>query len=194
MKGCDGSIKLADFGFAKRARGGKGFRTFCGTPKFMAPEIYLMEETKKEYDCLCDMWSVGVVMYGLICGYLPFREKTVPAIKVKITKGDFMFYEEDWESRPAVKSMVSKMLQVDPRQRMTAAQALECEWMGLDDERLNVVDLSISKDRMVTLRDSARQEKKTREVENPSVCLGSIYFFSMYCRSFPRLQSILKLH
>jgi serine/threonine protein kinase len=161
-KDSDASIKLADFGFAKRTLHGTGMKTFCGTPKYMPPEIFSVKTDKNTYDCLCDMWSVGVVMYALIAGYLPFDEKTTPEVEGKVMKGDYSFYEDDWgQMTPSLRLMVSQLLEVDPRKRMTADHAVECEWMGLDSEELSVSDLSASKERMSTLRDSLRKEKKT---------------------------------
>jgi serine/threonine protein kinase len=112
----------------------------CGTPNYIAPEIF--ELPPKGYDFRCDMWSVGVVVYCLLGGYLPF-EGDVKEIKKKVVNGRYKFHSEYWDnvSTPA-KEMIAGMLQTNPDNRLTAEQALRCEWMGLDDDQLTVNDLS----------------------------------------------------
>ncbi len=62
-------IKLADFGFAKEVNESEiMLKTYCGTPITMAPEIFQSEY----YDKKCDIWSLGVIMYQLVYGKLPF--------------------------------------------------------------------------------------------------------------------------
>ena len=67
----DTSIKLADFGFAKRVNGDLSLSTLCGTAQYVAPEI--LDFQVDGYDERCDMWSVGVVTYILLGGYAPFE-------------------------------------------------------------------------------------------------------------------------
>jgi serine/threonine protein kinase len=113
----------------------------CGTPNYMAPEVYELPENGY-YDFRCDMWSVGVLVYCLLGGYLPF-EGNVKEIAKKVLKGKYKFHVEYWRSVsiPA-KEMIARMLQVDPNNRLSAQEALACEWMGLDEELLTVTDLS----------------------------------------------------
>jgi serine/threonine protein kinase len=88
------------------------------------------------------MWSVGVVVYCLLGGYLPFCGD-VTDIKKKVVNGRYKFHSEYWDnvSTPA-KEMIAGMMQTNPDNRLTAEQALRCEWMGLDDDQLTVNDLS----------------------------------------------------
>lgn len=118
-----------------------GLRTMCGTPNYMAPEIY--NSRIKGYNYGCDMWSVGVVVYCLLGGYLPFESSTLKELTAKVTCGEYYFHDEYWKSiSPSAKEMISGLLQTDPQQRLTAEQALSCTWMGMDDEELSVMDLS----------------------------------------------------
>lgn len=66
----DGYLKLIDMGTAKQLSEGKGFRTFTaiGTPHYMAPEVLLY----KGYTFAADLWSLGVILYELVCGELPY--------------------------------------------------------------------------------------------------------------------------
>ena len=67
--GSDGILKLTDFGFAKEVKEDfKNLQTPCYTPYYVAPEVLGPEK----YDKSCDLWSIGVIMYILLCGYPPF--------------------------------------------------------------------------------------------------------------------------
>ena len=67
MIGESGELKLIDFGLSKRKKHGKALQTIAGTPYYMAPEIQT-----GNYDSQCDNWSVGVLLYVFMSGYLPF--------------------------------------------------------------------------------------------------------------------------
>jgi len=70
MYGKDGEIKLIDFGLSKILDTKKVMNTIVGTPYYMAPEVI-----KGVYDKKCDIWSIGVLLYTLVSGYLPFTGK-----------------------------------------------------------------------------------------------------------------------
>ena len=62
-------IKIGDFGLATKLEfDGERKRTICGTPNYIAPEVL-----KKKYDEKCDIWSIGVILYIMLCGYPPFN-------------------------------------------------------------------------------------------------------------------------
>ena len=145
-EGNDASIKLADFGFAKRATGGKMLKTLCGTPNYMAPEIFDLKVPY--YDYRCDMWSVGVVVYALIGGYLPF-EGSLKELAAMVTSGQYYFHDEYWtDITYEAKTLVKGLLQTNPDKRLSAQTALSSKWMGLDDEDLTVSDLSQNQQKM----------------------------------------------
>jgi serine/threonine protein kinase len=88
-------IKLGDLGFAKPVPPG-GLVTSCGTPSYVAPEIL----QGLPYGCPCDMWSLGVILYILLCGYPPFAEANQPLLFKRIVKGRFAFDAEGgWDYR-----------------------------------------------------------------------------------------------
>lgn len=66
------AIKIADFGFAKLVTEETNMSTMCGTPGYYAPEIV----RKLPYDCKCDIWSLGVIAYILLCGFPPFYDES----------------------------------------------------------------------------------------------------------------------
>jgi hypothetical protein len=100
------------------------------------------------------------------CLFLRFFEVR---ILQKVVAGDFEFKEEDWKNRtPSAKQMVFQMLQTNPNTRLSAEEALECEWMGLDDGKVHVCDLSLLKERMRSLRDSIKSGKIAKGVSKSS--------------------------
>lgn len=82
----DMNIKLADFGFSNRYEEGSPLTTWCGSPPYAAPEVF----QGLEYDGpKADIWSLGVVLYALVCGALPFDGKTLLELKSRVVTGKF---------------------------------------------------------------------------------------------------------
>lgn len=132
-KSDDSQVKIADFGFAKKVYEECTLKTQCGTPGYVAPEIL----SGKKYDQRADMWSVGVILYILLGGYPPFIEKTQRDLFRKIKKGEYEFHEEYWGTvSTEAKNLISSLLTVDPRKRLTAKQALRNLWIKGDDDTL----------------------------------------------------------
>jgi len=75
----DAIIKISDFGLA-RVVSNELMTTACGTPGYVAPEVL----AGKGYDHFCDFWSIGVILYVLLCGYPPFYEETNEELFEKI--------------------------------------------------------------------------------------------------------------
>lgn len=121
------AVKVVDFGLSTRAAHGESsMKTACGTPEYVAPEVI----SKKPYTNKCDMWSVGVIMYILLCGYPPFGEENSRLLYRKIRSADIDFPPEDWHciSKEA-HSLVNSLIVVDIDKRLSAKQVLEHPWM-----------------------------------------------------------------
>lgn len=141
----DTSVKIADFGFAKRVLEPNSLSTQCGTPGYVAPEI--LEGTL--YDERADMWSVGVILYILLGGYPPFIESTQRDLFRKIRKGEYEFHEEYWGTVSSeAKDLISNLLMVDIKKRLTAEQALQNAWILGDDAKLANRDLGANLDKL----------------------------------------------
>lgn len=102
--------------------------TAIGTPAYMAPEI-LVEEAR--YGPAVDVWSMGVILYVILCGYPPFDDSDLGVLKSKIKKGIFSFLPEDWnEISEEAKSLVTKMLTVDPKMRIQIEEIQHHPWVS----------------------------------------------------------------
>ncbi|XP_066547127.1 serine/threonine-protein kinase DCLK3 [Amia ocellicauda] len=124
----DGSttLKLADFGLAMVVT--EPIFTVCGTPTYVAPEIL----SEKGYSVPVDMWATGVIVYILLCGFPPFRslERDQEELFEIIQLGEYEFLPPYWDNiSDGSKDLISKLLQVDPEKRYTAAQALQHPWV-----------------------------------------------------------------
>lgn len=138
--GDDTSVRVANFGFAKKVAHKNCLQTLCGTANYVAPEI--LDQRVQGYDQRCDIWSLGVFTYVLLGGYPPF-EGVHDNLAIEILRGDYVFHEEYWgDISDSAKRMISSMLLVDPRRRITVAEALSCKWMEMEEERLVLRDLS----------------------------------------------------
>ena len=116
-------VKLIDFGFSTICQPGKRLKVFCGTPSYMAPEIV----RRMEYEGKpVDVWSLGILLYALLCGCFPFRAKSYPDLYRKIARGTFNIPEE--LSMP-VRDLLRQLLTVDANQRITAYSAMRHPWL-----------------------------------------------------------------
>uniref|UniRef100_A0A674PRD3 non-specific serine/threonine protein kinase n=1 Tax=Takifugu rubripes TaxID=31033 RepID=A0A674PRD3_TAKRU len=132
------SIRICDFGFAKQLRANNGLlMTPCYTANFVAPEVL----KRQGYDEGCDIWSLGVLLYTMLAGFTPFAngpEDTPDEILNRIGNGHFSLGGGNWETMSdAAKDLVSKMLHVDPHQRLTARQVLRHPWIVHRDKLPN---------------------------------------------------------
>ena len=124
-KEADAEIKLIDFGLSRYAEPNQTLSSQVGTPYYIAPEI-----VHGKYDCRCDNWSLGVMMYILLCGHPPFNAENTVNLAKKIICEEPDFHTGIWENiSDSAKDLVVKLLIKDPRKRMTAKKALEHPWI-----------------------------------------------------------------
>lgn len=127
----DGNLKISDFGLSALYTGSTEdnsratlLHTTCGTPNYVAPEVL----NDKGYDGrAADVWSMGVILYVLLAGYLPFDEPIMSALFRKIQKADFQYPK--WFT-PQIRSLLDKVLVTDPKKRLTLEQIEADPWLG----------------------------------------------------------------
>ncbi|XP_072835390.2 serine/threonine-protein kinase SIK2 isoform X1 [Pogona vitticeps] len=120
------NIKIADFGFGNFYKSGEPLTTWCGSPPYAAPEVF---EGQQYEGPQLDIWSMGVVLYVLVCGALPFDGPTLPILRQRVLEGRFRipyFMSEECEH------LIRRMLVLDPSKRLTIAQIKEHKWMQVE--------------------------------------------------------------
>eukprot|EP00930_Biecheleria_cincta_P096986 TRINITY_DN88746_c0_g1_i1.p1 TRINITY_DN88746_c0_g1~~TRINITY_DN88746_c0_g1_i1.p1 ORF type:complete len:480 (+),score=114.56 TRINITY_DN88746_c0_g1_i1:46-1485(+) len=123
----DAAIKVIDFGLAKKYVHGKdeNMKTKAGTPYYVAPEVL-----KGSYDEKCDIWSIGVVCYILLCGFPPFSGENDNQILKAVKKGAFDFPSPEWDDiSDKAKQFIKSMITLDPVARLSAEALLEDSWL-----------------------------------------------------------------
>jgi len=119
------TLKVIDFGLACQFEPGQVLSTKAGTPYYVAPQVLL-----GKYDQASDLWSLGVIMYVLLCGYPPFHGDTDADVLAKVRLGNFHFAAADWKNvSEDAKQLIRMLLKMNPRDRFTAEQALNHVWV-----------------------------------------------------------------
>ena len=121
------TIKIIDLGLSRKHVDGidRPMSSLVGTPYYIAPEVL-----RRKYDRACDLWSVGVVAYTLLCGYPPFNGSNNDEVYDAVRCGRYRFHSSEWSntSRES-RDFVRNLLAMDPRARMTAREAMEHPWI-----------------------------------------------------------------
>lgn len=118
-------LKLIDFGFSKRCDAFAEVEGSLGTIAYVAPEVL-----KQRYTSQCDLWSLGVINFILLCGHMPFSGPDSMMIR-NIAAGEYTLKPRQWRgiSEEAC-SFTKSLLHVDPRTRLTATAALNHPWLA----------------------------------------------------------------
>ncbi|OIW02809.1 hypothetical protein TanjilG_29585 [Lupinus angustifolius] len=126
----DSPLKATDFGLSVFYKQGEVFKDLVGSAYYIAPEVL-----KRKYGPEVDIWSVGVILYILLCGVPPFWAESETGIFNSILRGHVDFTSDPWPSiSPQAKDLVRKMLNTDPKQRLTAYEVLNHPWIKEDGE------------------------------------------------------------
>lgn len=143
----DAPIKIIDFGLS-RFEDVPIMKTKVGTPYYVAPEVLNRKYTKK-----CDIWSIGVITYILLCGYPPFHGDSDTQIFASVKAGQFDFPSPEWDtiSRDA-KNFICSLLKLNPTSRFSADQALNHKWIM--DNCFASIPKPVGRDRSVSYQSS----------------------------------------
>ncbi|XP_030926738.1 calcium-dependent protein kinase 32-like [Quercus lobata] len=118
-------LKAIDFGLSIFFKPGETFTEIVGSPYYMAPEVL-----KRNYGPEIDVWSAGVILYILLCGVPPFWAETEQGVAQAIIRSVVDFKRDPWPRvSDNAKDLVKKMLDPDPKRRLTAQGVLDHPWL-----------------------------------------------------------------
>jgi calcium-dependent protein kinase len=119
------NVKLLDFGSSRKIGPNEALHGVYGTAYFVAPECLV-----GEYDLKCDVWSIGVILYTLLSGRPPFEGSSDVQILESIKKSSANLSGGVWDQiSKEAKDLVQKMLNKDPKKRLSATEALNHPWI-----------------------------------------------------------------
>nr|XP_033810031.1 serine/threonine-protein kinase MARK2 isoform X2 [Geotrypetes seraphini] len=124
----DMNIKIADFGFSNEFIFGNKLDTFCGSPPYAAPELF---QGKKYDGPEVDVWSLGVILYTLVSGSLPFDGQNLKELRERVLRGKYripFYMSTDCEN------LLKKFLILNPSKRGTLEQIMRDRWMNVGHE------------------------------------------------------------
>ena len=139
-------VKLIDFGTAKIFEKGHQEKKYVGSSYYMAPEVI-----RRKYDEKCDLWSIGVILYIMLTGRPPFDGNDDDEIleNVKVGVYDTSAYPYPLLSAHA-KDLINKLLQYEPKKRLSASEALEHPWFKTAEfkkkDKVNVIPPELAKE------------------------------------------------
>ncbi|XP_066502380.1 serine/threonine-protein kinase NIM1 [Hoplias malabaricus] len=121
---CNACVKVADFGFSTRVSNrNQMLDTFCGSPPYAAPELF-KDETYMGPPV--DVWAMGVLLFFMVAGTMPFRADTVPKLRRCILEGNYVL--PTWVTAPCQR-LIRGILNPEPSERYALDQMLGCEWL-----------------------------------------------------------------
>ncbi|RCN31018.1 kinase domain protein [Ancylostoma caninum] len=133
---CNARLRLVDFGFARLlpACVEQQLKTPCFTLQYAAPEVLDLGDTLPEYNEQCDLWSLGVILFTMLSGQVPFhaRSKTESATEImhRIRKAEFSFEGDAWRAVSLeAKQLINGLLTVDPKKRLSMQELSRHAWL-----------------------------------------------------------------
>eukprot|EP00164_Ancoracysta_twista_P001566 GFYU01002052.1.p1 GENE.GFYU01002052.1~~GFYU01002052.1.p1 ORF type:complete len:257 (-),score=47.28 GFYU01002052.1:317-985(-) len=121
--------QLVDFGACRRLKTDELATEIIGSPDYIAPELLKTAKgVAPGYGKEVDIWSAGVILYSLVCGFQPFYGDTTKAMFQQILKGEIDECPEYLSLSASCRSLIKQMLTLDPEYRPSASELLEHEW------------------------------------------------------------------
>lgn len=144
------NIKIVDFGLSNTYKEGETLKTACGSPCYAAPEMI----AGKRYNGLTsDIWSSGIILYAMSCGYLPFEDPNTNKLYKKILNCDYLI---PGFISSGCKELIRKILNTDPAHRYTIKDIRSHDWFN--QVKCNDLEgIVVGKDRIPIIDDALNQ-------------------------------------
>jgi len=120
----DGSVKVGDFGFSTLSHAHELLNTFCGSPPYAAPELF---QDKQYVGTKVDIWALGVLLYQMLVGKMPFLGDTIPVLQKCILKGQ---YNMPSHLSANAQTLIRGILTQKPSDRYTMDDIVNSTWMS----------------------------------------------------------------
>mmetsp|Transcript_4084 Transcript_4084/g.7314 ORF Transcript_4084/g.7314 Transcript_4084/m.7314 type:complete len:498 (-) Transcript_4084:113-1606(-) len=155
------NVKMIDFGMATKFEADQVLTELCGSPHYLAPELI-----GQKYNHLADVWAFGILLYLLMYGHYPYDAKHPRDIMVKILTEPIQWQTKAKLSKDAL-NFLKRLLEHNPKKRMTAKEALEHPWMRLADAQDTKQEDSLLCPE--TIRSAHKKVTATRKMLDPKV-------------------------
>lgn len=156
-------VKIGDFGLSKILSADSLLKTRCGSPHYLAPEVL----TCPSYDAKVDIWSVGVIVYVMLTGSLPFFSEDIREVIKHVMLAEYT-WPEDVQVSGLAKDFVRRLVDKDPARRPTASECLKHPWVAMGgngicigDNVLNGGNSEILSPRNLNLNNNSSKHEKS---------------------------------
>ena len=187
-------LKIADFGLSNLYPNNELLKTACGSPCYAAPEMINGKEYKGH---LVDIWSSGIILFAMICGYLPFEDADNDVLYRKITEGRFSIPRYVSEQ---AKDLLRKVLNVDPSRRYGIKQIKKHPWFNLVNQRLNISEGLLIKDVVIPIDEElilkmeeynfSKEEVRVNVLANKHNHITTTYYLLLRAKMRKGLESV----
>jgi len=157
-------IKIIDFGTSDVIKKNKMFSMQIGTPYYIAPEIL-----EGSYNEKCDLWSCGVIMYILLCGYPPFYAEEDKDIYKAVKSGKYSIIGKEWDNVSLeAKDLINNLLKKDISNRYSAEKALAHNWIR-KNEKLSKEEYKISDEKILNVAENLKVFNANKKLQQATL-------------------------
>ncbi|KAL0343650.1 UNVERIFIED_CONTAM: CDPK-related kinase [Sesamum angustifolium] len=182
-------LKAIDFGLSDFVKPDERLNDIVGSAYYVAPEVL-----HRAYSTEADVWSVGVIAYILLCGSRPFWARTESGIFRAVVKAEPTYEEQPWPTLSSeAKDFVKRLLNKDPRKRMTAAQALCHPWIKNSNDIKVPLDILIFKLMRAYMRSSPLRKAALRALSKTLTADELFYLKEQFALLEPNKNGTISL-
>ena len=151
------SVKVGDFGFSTESRKDQTLNTFCGSPPYAAPELF---KDECYYGTFVDVWALGIMLYFMATGIMPFRAETVAKLKKCILEGSYTIPSFVSDS---CQFLIRNILKPVPQDRLTVSEMKVSDWLHGQEFPKPLPQFNINPS-VETSKSTSEEEKETRKM------------------------------